>query len=275
MAMNRKSISERAKILQLLCEGNSLRGVARICDCSLNTVTKLLVDVGAACEAFQRQRFYGLPCKDVQVDEIWSFCYAKNKNLPDNKEGGNVWTFTAICRDTKLAPCWRVCPREAEYAVEFVHDLAARINGPFQLSTDGWQAYRDITTGLPIDFGRVVKLYAEPRGKRFGAYQGHMKEIEAGNPEPEKISTSHVERHNLTMRMHIRRFGRKTNAFSKKIQNHAHAVSLHFMYYNFVRIHQTLRVTPAMAAGLTDHVWSYEEVACLDNQADEYPDNKT
>lgn len=240
-----------------------MRAVSRICDCSINTVTKLLVETGAACATYQHEHMRNLSCKDLQVDEIWSFYYAKGKNIEDGDFGGSIWTFTSICRDTKLVPCWAVAPREAESAFEFIHELASRIDGRFQLTTDGWQAYRDITTGLPIDFGRIVKHYAEPRGQRFGAYQGHAKEIEAGRPDPDKISTSHVERLNLTMRMHIRRFGRKTNAFSKKVENHAHAVALHFMYYNFVRIHKSLRVTPAMAAGITDRLWSFEDIAML------------
>lgn len=258
--MNRKSLQDRAKIIQLLCEGNSMRGTSRIMDCSINTVTKLLEETGARCLEIQDRLLVDLPCKRIQVDEMWSFCYAKKQNLPDGKDGGDLWTFTAICPDTKIIPCFRVGPREAEVAVDFLQEVADRVEGKFQLSTDGWSAYRNAVDGLDVDFGRIVKQYAKPMGKRFGGYNGQVKEAFSGDPDPAHIQTVHVERANLTMRMSVRRLARKTNAHSKKEENHKLALAMFFAFYNFCRIHKTLRVTPAMAAGVTDKVWGIEDL---------------
>lgn len=264
--MNRKSVTERAKIIQLLVEGNSLRATSRIADCSINTVTKILTEVGKACAEYQDKMLVQLPCKRIEVDEIWSFVYARKQNVTPEMEfyAGDVWTWTAICPDTKLSVCWYVGMRDKQAACEFMYDLSTRFTHKIQLTTDGFPAYKDAVDdafGQDVDFAMLVKQYGDAKGKRlYGPYKGAIKERRIGRPDMAKTTTAHVERQNLTMRMSIRRFGRKTNAFSKKIENHAHAVGLHFMYYNFVRIHKTLRVTPAMAAGVTDHLWSIQEM---------------
>ena len=274
--MNRLSIQKRAQILGCLVEGNSLRATARMTDTAINTVVKLLVDVGRACAEYQNQTLKNLPCQRLQCDEIWSFCYAKEKNVPDEKKGqfgyGDVWTWTAICADTKLVPSWLVGSRDADAASMFVEDLASRLAHKVQLTTDGLKVYLEAVEGAfggDIDYAMLVKMYGESMEakmqKRYSPakYTGSEVKLIAGNPERKHISTSYAERQNLTMRMSMRRFTRLTNAFSKKVANLAYAVSLHFMYYNFARIHQTLRVTPAMEAGVTDHVWSLEEIARL------------
>lgn len=268
--MNRKSTKERAKILQLLTEGNSLRATSRLAECSINTVMKLLVDVGDACAWYQDTVFQDLPCTRVQVDEIWSFVYAKRKNVRDDMEqpAGDVWTWTSICQDTKLVPCWAVGPRNAATAKEFIADLAGRMGEHIQLTSDGFAKYKDAVEdafGADVDYAMLVKIYGEPRGKRFGQYEGYEKRVITGNPDMDNVSTNIVERQNLTMRMSMRRFTRKSNGFSKKIENHAYATALHFMNYNFVRIHGTLKTTPAMAAGITDRLWSLEDVIELTN----------
>ncbi len=272
--MNRLSLKNRAKIIGFLVEGNSMRAASRMADVSINTVAKLLVDVGTACNEYQDKTLRNLSCKRVQCDEIWSFCYAKDKNVPKEKRGqfgfGDVWTWTAICADTKLVPCWLVDRRNARAAKEFMLNLAGRLSDRVQLTTDGHRAYLEAVQGafcLDVDYAMLIKLYGvEPEGeKRYspakvvGARCGAV----TGNPNKAHISTSFAERQNLTMRMSMRRFTRLTNAFSKKVENLQHAVSLHFMYYNFARIHKTLRVTPAMEAGISDHVWSLQEIAKL------------
>jgi len=273
--MNKLSIQKRAQILGMLVEGNSLRSTSRMAGCSINTVTKLLVDVGQACSVYQDKTLRNLPCKRIQCDEIWSFVYAKAKNVPEGMEGeaGDVWTWTAICADTKLVPSWKVGSRDAEVAGEFINDLADRLSNRVQLSTDGNSMYLNAVEGAfgnSVDYAMLVKIYGTVDGNgQGGRYSppvkctGMTKESLIGKPEEKHISTSFVERQNLTMRMSMRRFTRLTNAFSKKVENHAHAVALHFMYYNFGRIHKTLRVTPAMEAGVSDHVWSLEEIAKL------------
>lgn len=272
--MNKLSLIKRAQILHMLVEGNSLRSTSRIADVSINTVTKLLVDVGIACSDYQDKSLRGLSCKRLQVDEIWAFCYAKQKNVEDAKNAvdgaGDIWTWTAICADTKLVPSWFVGKRDAESANAFISDLASRLQHKVQLTSDGHKSYLEAVGGAfggNIDYAMLVKMYGETVGaeKRYSPIEclGAKKQIISGNPELDQVSTSYVERQNLTMRMSMRRFTRLTNAFSKKAENHAHAVSLHFMYYNFGRIHKTLRVTPAMEAGVTDHVWSIEEIASL------------
>jgi IS1 family transposase len=254
----------------------SMRATTRLCDVSINTVTKLLVDVGAACSDYQFENLRNLPCKRIQCDEIWSFCYSKEKNVPRDLKGlhglGDVWTWTAICADTKLVPSWLVGQRDAKYAHFFIDDLASRLAGRVQLTTDGYKLYLNAVErafAAEIDYAMLVKLYTQVGGsderRRYspGECCGAIKGTVCGNPDEKHISTSFVERQNLTMRMSMRRFTRLTNGFSKKIENHEHAVALHYMHYNFGRIHKTLRVTPAMQAGVSDHVWSLEEIAKL------------
>jgi IS1 family transposase len=272
--MNRLPLKDRAQILHLLVEGNAIRAISRITGKSKNTVTKLLRDVGSACLDYQDEVLRNLPCKRLQCDEIWSFCYAKERNVPEDKRGefgfGDVWTWTAICADTKLVPCWHIGRRNALDAREFMSDLAGRLKSRVQLTTDGHTPYLEAVEGAfggDIDYAMLIKLYGQaPDGQRrysppvcVGADARKV----TGKPNGDHISTSYVERQNLTMRMHMRRFTRLTNAFSKKVENLAHAVSLHFMYYNFAKIHSSLRVTPAMEAGISDHVWSLEEIATL------------
>lgn len=268
--MNRLPLDKRAHILSLLVEGNSLRSITRIADVSINTVTKLLVDVGTACARYQDEHLRNLPCKKIQVDEIWSFCYAKEKNLPaelKGKEGyGNVWTWTSICADTKLVPCWHVGDREWRSGYKFLRDLHGRLANRIQLSTDGYSAYPMVVEAIfggNIDFGMLVKHYDEPelgRKRRRVKLTGISQRAVIGHPKLPDISTSLVERQNLTMRMGMRRFTRKTNGHSKKIENHAHAVAIHFFTYNFIKIHGTIRTTPAMAAGVTDRLWEFEDL---------------
>ncbi len=271
--MNRMPLAKRAQILGLLVEGMSLRAISRVADCSINTVTRLLVDVGTACAEYQNKALVNLPCKRVQCDEIWSFVGAKQKNVAQGAAGyGDVWTWTAICADTKLIASWMVGSRDGEAAAAFVADLAPRLANRVQLTTDGHKAYLQAVEGAfgaDVDYAMLVKLYGAPQGRpderRYSPAEctGTIKGAVQGRPDPSHVSTSYVERQNLTMRMSMRRFTRLTNGFSKKIENHAHAIALHFMHYNFGRIHKTLRVTPAMEAGVSDHVWSLEEIAAL------------
>jgi len=273
--VNRMSVKKRAQILGLLVEGNSLRAASRLADCSINTVTKLLVDVGTACAEYQDKTLRNLPCKRVQCDEVWSFCYAKQKNVPTDKQGmfgyGDVWTWTALCADTKLIAAWMVGSRDGNAAKSFIDDLAGRLANRVQLTTDGHRAYLEAVEGAfggDIDFSQLVKVYGagsrqDQRRYSPSEFVCAAKHKVTGNPDVRHVSTSYVERQNLTMRMSMRRFTRLTNGFSKKIDNHMHAIALHFMYYNFGRIHKSLRVTPAMEAGITDHVWSLEEIACI------------
>jgi IS1 family transposase len=267
--MNRKSKKDRAQILNCLVEGNSIRSTARLTGASKNTIVRLLAQVGEACAWYQDTHLKNLPCKKVQVDEIWSFVYAKAKNVPDEKigEAGDVWTWTAICADTKLVPSWRVGSRDIETARDFMKDLAWRMAERIQLTSDGLPMYGDAVYegfGNEIDYAMLVKIYGESSEgqKRYSPAHcvGAKKKKMVGNPDLCCISTSFVERQNLTMRMSMRRFTRLTNAFSKKVENHAHAIALHFMNYNFVRIHKTLKVAPAMAAGVSDKLWSLENV---------------
>jgi len=272
--MNRLPIEKRAQILGLLVEGNSLRATSRLADVSINTVTKLLVEVGQACAQYQDGELRNLRCQRIQVDEIWSFCYAKQKNLATMKTpiqgAGDIWTWTAICADTKLAPSWLVGSRDADSARTFITDLASRMASRIQLTSDGHGPYLEAVEGAfgnDVDYAMLVKVYgpAPETGKTRGSEQciGIYHQRITGNPRGEHVSTSFVERQNLTMRMSMRRFTRRTNGFSRKVENHAHAVALHFMYYNFGRIHKTLRVTPAMEAGIADHVWTLQEIASL------------
>ncbi len=278
--MNRLSIDRQAQIIKVLCEGNSIRSTARITNTAINTVVKLLTDVGDACAKYQDMHLRNLPCKTLQCDEIWSFCYAKQKNVPEDKQGrlgyGDVWTWTAIDADTKLVPSWYVGLRDAGYAFVFMRDLQSRLANRVQLTTDGHGAYLKVVEdvfGADIDYAMLVKLYgAEPEGeKRYSPAKclGTDTRIIQGKPDTTKISTSYAERQNLTMRMHMRRFTRLTNAFSKKLENHMSAIALYFMHYNFVRPHKTLANpyprTPAMAAGVSNHIWTVEEIVKLIN----------
>jgi len=261
------------QIIGLLCEGNSLRAASRLADVSINTVTKLLVDVGTACRKFHDARVREVASKRIQCDEIWSFVYAKEKNIPKRMSGrgiGDVWTWVAIDADTKLVLSWLVGNRDAWHALKFMRDVAGRVRGRVQLTTDGLNVYPDaVDRSFPdgIDYAQLVKQYgeaAEPE-KRYSpsVITGAIKTPVTGFPDRDHISTSYVERQNLTMRMNMRRFTRLTNAFSKKVENHAHAVALHFTYYNFVRIHKTLNVSPAMQAGLSKTLWNVEDLARL------------
>ncbi len=274
--MNRLSLQDRARILACLTEGNSLRATTRLVGCSINTVSKLLVEVGTACDLYQNETLRGLMCKRVQCDEIWSFVGKKERSLPRHQRGrddaGDIWTWTAMDADTKLMVSWLIGKRDTSHGIAFVKDLAGRIANRIQLSTDGHRVYLKAVEeafGGEIDYAMIVKMYGDAGGagpdRKYsqGECCGAVKGAVCGNPEEKHISTSFVERQNLTMRMGMRRFTRLTNAFSKKVENHACAIGLHFMHYNFGRIHKTLRVTPAMQAGITDHVWSLEEIAKL------------
>lgn len=270
--MNKKNTQERAQILQLLVEGNSLRSTSRITGASKNTITKLLVEVGEACAWYQDKNLRNLPCKRVQVDEIWSFVYSKEKNVPEGMEGnaGDVWTWTSIDAETKLVPSWRVGSRDAESANDFMKDLASRMASRIQLTSDGHRPYMQAVEGAfgaDIDYAMLIKIYGSTNEvqKRYSPAEcvGTQHKTITGAPNDKHISTSFVERQNLTMRMSMRRFTRLTNAFSKKVENHCHAIALHFMHYNFCRIHKSLRVSPAMAAKVTETLWSLEDVVTM------------
>ncbi len=277
MDMRKLASADRARILHMLCEGQSIRAITRITGASKNTVAKLLADAGAACAAYHDAQVRNVWAIRVQVDEIWSFCYAKQKNVADAKaapEGaGDVWTWTAIDADSKLILSYLVGGRDAEYAMAFMDDLASRLAHRVQLTSDGHNAYLDAVEGAfgaDVDYAQLVKHYGvSDRGKgaeaRYSPMQctGIRKRSVEGYPDEAHISTSYVGCANLTMRMHMRRFTRLTNAFSKKVENHVHAVALHMMYYNFVRIHKTLRVTPAMKAGVTDRLWEIGDIVAL------------
>ncbi len=263
-SMNKLDTAKRVAIISALVEGNSLRSTTRMVGCSINTVTKLLVDAGEACARYQHETLRNLTCRRIQCDEIWNFCYAKQKNVPPDKAGqlgyGDVWTWVAIDADTKLVPSYLVGSRDGMHAAHFIADLASRLAHRVQLTTDDHKPYLEAVEGAfggEIDYAMLIKLYGNVPGNtaesRYspGECTGIEKRPIVGHPDADQISTSFVERQNLTMRMRMRRFTRLTNAFSKKLANLEAAVSLHFMHYNFVRRHQTLRVTPAMAAGVT------------------------
>jgi len=273
--MNKLSTEKRAKILHCLVEGNSIRATSRLTDVAINSVIKLLIDAGKACSEYQDKTLRNLSCKRLQCDEIWSFCGAKEINIPAEEKGkgrGDVWTWTAIDAETKLVPCWYIGNRDAEAAYHFMQDLAGRLANRVQMTTDGHRPYLravEDAFGTDIDYAQLVKIYGksfnDSPAARYSPAQcmGARKAKIMGKPDYAHVSTSICERNNLNMRMNMRRFTRLTNAFSKKIENLEHQVALSFMHYNFCRIHQSLRVTPAMEAGIADHVWSLEEVVAL------------
>ena len=280
LGMNKLPIEKRRLILNMLVEGSSMRSISRVADVSINTVSKLLVEAGQAAIALHNDHVQNVEAQRVQCDEIWSFCYAKQKNVKTAKaapsEAGDVWTWTALDADTKLIVSYLVGGRDAEYALEFMDDLRARLANRVQLTTDGHGAYLEAVEeafGADVDYAQLVKIYgAAPNGPetRYSPAEcvGARKRAVEGRPDLGHVSTSHVERQNLTMRMSMRRFTRLTNAFSKKLENHIHALALYFIHYNFCRIHKSLKVTPAMAAGIADTLWSMDNViAKIDEMA--------
>jgi IS1 family transposase len=281
--MNKLPLETRVQILSMLCEWSSMRSISRVCDVSINTVSKILVDAGKVCAAYHDQYVRGLTCKRVQCDEIWSFCYSKEKNVKGAKAApqgsGNVWTWTALDADTKLICTWAVGGRDAESAQNIMEDLQSRVKTRMQLTTDGLRLYLDAVQEAfgndGVDYAQLVKIFGAPEGRgderRYSPAQcvGAKKHWVDGDPDMKHVSTSYVERQNLNMRMGMRRFTRLTNAFSKKLENHCHALSLYFMFYNFCRIHKTLKVTPAMAAGVTDTLWNMEQIVALIDARDE------
>jgi len=272
--MNKLTQEKRAAVIRALVEGNSIRSTVRMTGVAKNTVVKLLADVGTACAVYQDKTLRNLTCKRILCDEIWSFCYAKQKNVPEDKQDqfgyGDVWTWTALDPDSKLVVSWLVGLRDAEWGKVFMRDVASRLANRVQLTSDGHKAYLvavEEAFGADVDYAMLVKVYGAEKGET-GRYSppkciGCQRHKINGTPERKSVSTSMVERQNLTMRMGMRRFTRLTSAFSKKVENLEHAVVLHFMYYNFCRIHQTLRMTPAMAAGVTNRLWDVEDVVAL------------
>jgi IS1 family transposase len=275
--MNRLSTEKRAQVLSMLVEGNSVRATSRMAGVAINTVQKLILDIGEAAAAYQDEHLRDLPCKTIEADEIWSFVYSKARNVPEDRKDefgvGDVWTWTALDADSKLIVNWYVGGRANEDAAAFMTDLAGRLRNRIQLTTDGHGAYPN-AVGLAfrhnVDFAQLIKQYTTDRS--VGRYSppictGARVRIDRGDPDPDRISTSYVERQNLTMRMSMRRFTRLTNGFSKKLDNHMAAIALHFLHYNFARPHTTLANpyprTPAMAAGVADHVWTMAEIAAL------------
>jgi len=286
--MRKLDTKSRASILRLLVEGNSIRATSRIADVSKNTVTKLLEDAGKACAAYHDANVTGVEAKHVQADEIWSFCYAKAKNVEGAKaapvDAGDIWTWTAMDRDSKLMTSYTIGDRSGATAREFMFDLASRVATRILLTTDGHGAYLKAVTNAfsgDFDYAMLIKQYGDPTGakgheRKYSPAEctGAIKEAIFGNPDMDEVGTSHIERQNLTMRVGMRRFTRLTNAFSKKAENHAYAVALHFMHYNFVRTHKTLRMTPAMAACLVESPWEVEDIVKLVEKAEDAAPNK-
>ncbi len=282
--MRKLGQKQRAQILHMLCEGNSIRSIERMTGCSKNTISKLLVDAGKACSVYHDEHVRNLECRRIQCDEIWSFTYSKQKNVATAKaapEGaGDTWTWTALDADSKLIVSYLVGGRDSEYAIEFMDDVAARLANRVQITTDGHKAYLEAVEGAfggDVDYAQLVKMYGSAPEAMKGRYSpaectGIRKRRVEGNPAKEDVSTSYVERSNLTMRMHMRRFTRLTNGFSKKIENHAYAVALHMMYYNFVRQHKSLDgLSPAMAAGVSDRLWDMSDIVALVEAAEPAP----
>ncbi len=276
--MNKLSQERQVQVVKALVEGNGINGIVRMTGVAKNTILKLLADLGVACLEYQDKNMRDLKLTKIQVDEIWEFCYAKEKNVPAKHKGkfgfGDIWTFVALDAETKLIPCWLVGYRDAGHAFEFIDDLRQRLANRAQITTDGHKMYLEAIEGAfgrNVDYAMLVKLYGqEPeQEKRYSPAKciGAHKQIIQGNPDRNAISTSYVERQNLTMRMSMKRFARLTNGFSKKVENHMYAIALHFMHYNFARPHKTLANpyprTPAMAAGISDHIWAIEEIVSL------------
>ena len=276
LSMNKLPLEARARLTGMLVEGMGLRAATHLSGVSINTVTKLLVDVGEASARYHDEHVRNLKIRRVQCDEVWSFVYSEQKNVPQEMGGkfghGDVWTWTALDADSKLIISYLVGLRDAGYAFEFMQDVASRLSNRVQLTTDGHKPYLEAVKGAfgaDVDYAMLVKIYGAERAgearyspaKCIGARQAAI----TGNPDPKHISTSYIERQNLTVRMMNRRFSRLSNSFSKKMENHRHSLAIHFMHYNYCRIHKSLRVTPAMEAGFSDHVWSLEELAGLAN----------
>jgi len=272
--MNRLTTEKRAQVVSALVEGNSIRSTVRMTGTCKDAVTKLIRDLGEACAEFHNQAVQQVRVSRVQCDEVWSFCYAKEKNVPVAKQGtgaGSVWTWVAIDADSKLILSYLCGGRDASWACKFMEDLASRVTTRIQITTDGHRAYAEAVEGafgMEVDYAMLIKLYGAPSDQpdtRYSPAQciGIRTGVLSGNPDSQHISTSFVERQNLNLRMGVRRFTRLTNAFSKKFENHCHMVAIYHAYYNFCRVHQTLRVTPAMEAVLTDHIWSLEELVGL------------
>ena len=279
--MNKLSTEKRAMIVRCLVEGNSIRATCRMTGAAKGTVLKLLVDLGTACSEYQDRNLRNLSCRRIEVDEIWSFCYAKDRNVPVGKAAmgtGSVWTWVALDAETKLVPSWLIGGRDVGAAHRFVSDLRDRLANRVQLTSDGLHAYLETVPyvfGYDIDYAILMKLYGpdgnpkKPEGKYSpGRCNGSRRQTIVGNPDKEHVSTFYVERQNLTMRMSMRRFTRLTNGFSKKVENLGHAVALHFMHYNYCRKHQTTNMTPAQAAGVADHQWTVEEIIGLLDKTD-------
>ena len=276
--MNKLPLKTRSLILKMLCEGQSMRATARLADVSFNTVSKLLIDAGKVCADLHDELVQGVTASRVQCDEVWSFTYAKQKNVATAKaapqEAGDTWTWTALDADTKLIVSSMVGGRDAEYANSFMGDVASRLANRVQMTTDGHKAYLEAiegSFGADIDYAQLIKVYGNAPETFKGRYSpadctGIVKRTVEGQPDEKHISTSFVERQNLTMRMQMRRFTRLTNGFSKKIENHMHMVALYTVWYNFIRIHKTLRVTPAMEAGLSETIWDMEDLVRIMNE---------
>lgn len=272
--MNKLDTKTRAQILTMLCEGSSMRSVSRICGVSFNTVVKLLIDAGVICAAFHDERVRNISASRIQCDEIWSFSYAKQKNVRFAKSApesaGDVWTWTGIDADSKLVVSWHVGDRSQYTGTSFMSDLKGRLANKVQLTTDGHKAYLTAVSAVDFDadYAMLIKIFANDVAPGPGRYSppkviGTQTEVIKGDPDPSHINTSFAERQNLTMRMSMRRFTRLTNAFSKKFENHCHALALYFFFYNFCRVHKTLGATPAMAAGLSDRIMKMEDIIAV------------
>jgi IS1 family transposase len=279
--MNKLPDAKRLQILSMLCEGSSMRSISRVADVSINTVAKMLADAGEACLAFHDETVRGLTSKRVQCDEIWAFCYAKQKNVATAKsapaEAGDLWTWTAIDADSKLVISYLIGGRDAGYAHEFMNDVASRLTNRVQLTTDGLKSYLEAVEdafGAGVDYAMLVKLYGEAVGE--GRYSPgecigtQLRRVE-GRPDPKHIATSYVERHNLTMRMQMRRFPRLTNGFSKKAEAHLHMVALYTVWYNFVKLHKSIKCSPSMAADVSKTLWNMDDILALIDARAEAP----